>query len=274
MRTILSCLLISFVLLFCPSVSKSSAVIIRCASTTSTQNSGLFDYLLPFFEKKAGISVQVVAVGTGAALEIGKRGDADVVFVHSKDDEMRLVEEGYFVNRSDVMYNDFVIVGPPEDPAGIKDLVNAVDAFRKIAQYGAVFVSRGDTSGTHRKEMKIWKSLGDLPEAKEWYLEVGQGMAKTLRIAHEKGAYTLTDRGTFLSVKDRESLVQSVLLEGDRLLFNQYGVMAVNPRRHDFVKYRESMEFINWLISDEGQSLIASFRDAKGNQLFYPNARK
>lgn len=245
---------------------------IRCASTTSTQSSGLFDYLLPIFEKETGIKVDVVAVGTGAALEIGKRGDADVVFVHAKEDELKLVKEGYFVNRHDVMYNDFVIVGPPHDPAGIKGLKSATEAFKLINDRKALFVSRGDNSGTHKKERKIWKTAGISPRGNKWYLEVGQGMGKTLRIANEKRAYTLTDRGTWLALKDRERFDLKIMVEGDPILFNQYGVMAVNPKRHPHVKYKEAMEFINFLISEKGQAAIANFRDAHGNQLFHPNA--
>ncbi|GMT47468.1 MAG: tungsten ABC transporter substrate-binding protein [bacterium] len=250
----------------------SAGTRIRCASTTSTQNSGLFGYLLPIVEKETGVKVDVVAVGTGAALEIGKRGDADVLLVHAKDDELKLVKEGYFVNRHDVMYNDFVIAGPPDDPADIKGLESAVEAFRKISAAKAPFVSRGDNSGTNKKEIKIWKKVGITPKG-SWYLEVGQGMGKTLRIANEKRAYTLTDRGTWLALKDRERLDLQVLVEGDRMLFNQYGVMAVNPERHPYVKYRAAMKFIDFLVSEKGQKAIAGFRDSRGNQLFHPDAR-
>ncbi len=251
----------------------SAGTRIRCASTTSTQNSGLFEYLLPIVERETGVKVDVVAVGTGAALEIGKKGDADVVLVHAKDDELRLVEEGYFVNRHDVMYNDFIIVGPPDDPAGVRGSGTAAVAFRKIAAAGAAFVSRGDDSGTHKREMKIWRETGINPKGNKWYLEVGQGMAKALRIADEKRAYTLTDRGTWLALKDKERLDMQTVLEGDRTLFNQYGVMAVNPERHPHVKYAEVMKFINFLVSEKGQKAIADFRDSRGNQLFHPNAR-
>jgi tungstate transport system substrate-binding protein len=234
----------------------------------------LFDYLLPLFERKTGIRVHVIAVGTGAALELGKRGDVDVVFVHSKEDEIRLLKEGWFVNRFDIMYNDFIIVGPVGDPAGIKGFSSAKEAFMTVARGGFLFVSRGDNSGTHKKEMKIWKQTGIKPEGKKWYLQVGQGMAKTLRIAAQKGAYTLTDRGTFLSMIDREALKLEVMVEGDPILFNQYGVMAVNPKRHPHIKYTEAMKFIEWLVSEEGQNAIASFRDSHGNQLFHPNAKR
>ncbi len=261
---------------------------IRCASTTSTQNSGLFDYILPLFEKKTGIKVDVVAVGTGAAIEIGKRGDADVVFVHAKEQELKAVEEGWFVNRHDVMYNDFVIIGPSDDPAKIKGLKSVDEAFQKIAKSTSLFVSRGDNSGTHTKELSIWKKTGIAPQGNKWYLETGQGMEKAQRIANEKRAYTLTDRGTWLATKDKDNLEMIIVLEGDPALFNQYGVMVVNPVRmfergvlsngvnpskHEHVQYKEAMEFINWLISKEGQGAISSFKDKNGNQLFIPNAK-
>jgi tungstate transport system substrate-binding protein len=246
---------------------------IKCASTTSTQNSGLFDYLLPIFEKKTGIKVDVVAVGTGAAIEIGKRGDADVVLVHAKNQELKAVAEGFFVNRQDVMYNDFVIIGPPDDPAKIKGLKSALEAFKKIAGNKSLFVSRGDKSGTHTKELAIWKQAGIDPKGQKWYMEVGQGMEKTQRIANEKRAYTLTDRGTWLATKDKDKLEMAVALEGDPVLFNQYGVMAVNPAKHQNVKEQEAMGFINWLISPEGQAAIGSFKDQHGNKLFVPNAK-
>lgn len=256
-------------------VSLSSADItrIRCASTTSTQNSGLFDSILPLFEKKTGIKVDVVAVGTGAAIEIGKRGDADVVFVHAKEQELKAVEEGFFINRHDVMYNDFVLIGPSTDPAKIKGMKSATDAFKKIAESGSLFVSRGDKSGTHTKELSLWKRAGIEPAGQKWYLEVGQGMEKTQRIADEKRAYTLTDRGTWLATRDKDKLDMAVVLDGDRLLFNQYGVMAVNPEKFKTVKHKEAMEFVNWLISKEGQDAVAAFKDKNGNALFTPNAK-
>lgn len=254
-------------------VSASAAEII-CASTTSTENSGLFDYLLPLFEKKTGIKVKVVARGTGAAIEMGRRGDADVIFVHAKEQELKAVKEGYFINRHDVMYNDFVIIGPLNDPAKIKGIKSAFDAFRKIAETRQHFVSRGDKSGTHTKELEIWKKAGIEPKGGKWYLEAGQGMEKTQRIANEKRAYTLTDRGTWLATREKDRLEMGILLEGDPLLFNQYGVMAVNPKMHKHVKYNEAVEFINWLVSKEGQQAIATFKDNLGNQLFIPNAVK
>jgi len=245
---------------------------IKMASTTSTQNSGLFDYLLPIFEKKTGIKIDVVAVGTGASIEIGKRGDADVVFVHAKEQELAAVQEGFFVNRHDVMYNDFVVIGPPADPAKVKGMKFAADALKSIARLSANFVSRGDKSGTHTKELSLWKKAGIEPAGQKWYLEVGQGMEKTQRVADEKKAYTLTDRGTWLATKDKNKLDLIIVLEGDPVLFNQYGVMAVNPEMHKHVKYKEAMEFVNWIISKEGQAAVAAFKDRNGNPLFIPNA--
>jgi tungstate transport system substrate-binding protein len=260
-------------IIFSATAGAAADVRIRCASTTSTENSGLFGYILPIFEKKTGIKVDVVAVGTGAAIEIGKRGDADVVFVHAKQQELKAVEEGYFVNRHDVMYNDFVIIGPLNDPAKIMGMKSAVEAFRRVADSGQPFVSRGDKSGTNTKELEIWKKTGIDPKGQKWYLEVGQGMEKTQRIANEKRAYTVTDRGTWLATKDKDRLEMRIGLEGDPILFNQYGVMAVNPERQKHVKYKEAMEFVNWLISRDGQEAIASFKDKLGNQLFIPDAR-
>jgi tungstate transport system substrate-binding protein len=246
---------------------------IICASTTSTENSGLFGYILPMFETKTGIKVKVVARGTGASIEMGKRGDADVALVHAKEQELKAVEEGFFVNRHEVMYNDFVIIGPTDDPAKIKGLKSASEAFQKIASGGIPFVSRGDNSGTHTKELSIWKKVGIETKGQKWYLEVGQGMEKTQRIANEKRAYTLTDRGTWLATRDKDKLDMVIVLEGDSVLFNQYGVMAVNPEKHKHVKYKEAMELVNWLISKEGQQAIGSFKDKNGNQLFIPNAK-
>ncbi|HCC69165.1 MAG TPA: tungsten ABC transporter substrate-binding protein, partial [Nitrospiraceae bacterium] len=264
------CSLFSILLLSVAFVSIISAETrIRCASATSPQNSGLFDHILPIFEKRTGIKIDVIAVGTGAAFEIGKRGDADVVFAHSKDDELRLINEGYFVNRHDVMYNDFVIIGPSNDPAKIKGMTSALEAFKKIEKTRSRFISRGDNSGTHKKELSIWKKVAIQPKGR-WYIEVGQGMEKTQRVANEKRAYTLTDRGTWLATKDRLDMI--IVLEGDPILFNQYGVMVVNPEKHRHVKYKEAMQFVEWIVSKEGQQAIASFRDKHGNQLFIPNA--
>ncbi len=266
-------LILTFFLLLCIS-NVYSQTRIRCASTTSIQNSGLLDYILPLFEKKSKIKVDVVAVGTGAALEIGKRGDADLIFVHAKELEMKAVREGYFVNRHDVMYNDFVIVGPHNDPARIKGTKLANKAFQRIARGKYTFVSRGDKSGTHTKELSVWKQSGIKPKGQKWYLEVGQGMEKTLRIANEKRAYTLTDRGTWLATKDKDKFDMVIVLEGDITLFNQYGIMAVNPERYKHIRYKEAMAFINWIVSKEGQDAIFSFKDRYGNQLFIPNAKR
>jgi len=264
---------LAFVLMIFMGTSLSAESEIILASTTSTENSGLFGYILPMFEKKTGIKVKVVARGTGAAIEMGKRGDADAVFVHAKELELKAVEEGFFVNRHDVMYNDFIIIGPSNDPAKIKGTKSAIDAFRKIAESGNPFVSRGDNSGTHTKELAIWGKAGIDPKGNKWYLEAGQGMEKTQRIANEKRAYTLTDRGTWLGTKEKDKLEMIIVFEGDPILFNQYGVMAVNPEKQKHVKYKESMEFINWIISKEGQQAIGSFKDNYGNQLFIPNAK-
>lgn len=263
-------LALSVVFLFSVSISAASEII--CASTTSTENSGLFGHILPIFEKKTGIKVKVVARGTGAAIEMGKRGDADVAFVHAKEQELKAVEEGFFVDRHDVMYNDFVIIGPSNDPAKIKGIKATAEAFKKISEVSQ-FVSRGDNSGTNTRELSIWKKAGIDPKGQKWYLEVGQGMEKTQRIANEKRAYTLTDRGTWLATKDKDKLEMVVVLEGDPVLLNQYGVMAVNPEKFKHVKYKKAMEFINWIISKEGQQTIASFKDKNGNQLFIPDAK-
>lgn len=243
------------------------------ASTTSTQNSGLFDYILPLFEKKTGIKVDVMAWGTGAAIEIGKCGDADVVFVHAKEQELKAVEEGFFVNRHDVMYNDFVIIGPTNDPAKIKGMKSATEAFKKISDAGSLFVSRRDKSGTNTKELSLWKKTGIDPAGQKWYLEVGQGMEKTQSIADMKRAYTLTDRGTWLATKDKDKLDMTIVHEGDPSLFNQYGVMVPNPEKYKHLKNKEAIEFVDWIISPEGQKAIASYKDKQGSQLFIPNAK-
>lgn len=270
MKGILSAL---FIVLAMAPGSSAEQTRIKCASTTSTQNSGLLDHLLPMFEAKTGIKVDVIAVGTGAAIELGKRGDADFVLVHAKELELKAVDEGYFINRHDVMYNDFIIVGPKNDPAKLKGLKFAADAFKKISDSASIFISRGDNSGTHIKELAVWKLAAIDPKGKPNYLEVGQGMEKTLRIANEKQAYALTDRGTWLAVKDKDKLDLMLVFEGDPAIFNQYGVMAVNPEKQKHVKYKEAMQFIDWIISEEGQAAIAAFKDKNGNALFYPNAK-
>lgn len=251
----------------------SAEIRIRCASTTSLENSGFFDYILPIFEKKEGIKMDIIAVGTGAAIEIGKRGDADLVFVHAKEQELKAVEEGYFVERHDVMHNDFVIIGPSDDPLKIKGITSVAGAFKKIAGSAHPFVSRGDRSGTHTKELSIWKTIGIEPKGHGWYLEVGQGMEKTQRIANEKRAYTLTDRGTWLATKDKDRLDMKILLEGDPLLLNQYGVMIVNPGKHHNVRYTEALEFVKWITSKEGKETISAFKDKNNTLLFIPDYR-
>lgn len=255
------------IIIGCGSVFAESII---CASTTSTENSGLFGHILPLFEKDTGITVKVVARGTGAALEMGRRGDADVVLVHAREEELKAVEEGYFVERHDVMYNDFVVIGPPDDPVSVKGISSVAEAFRKIADQQALFISRGDKSGTHTKELSIWKKADINPQGMKWYLEVGQGMEKTQRIGNEKRAYVLTDRGTWLATRDQ--LEMEILLEGDPMLFNQYGIMAVNREKHPHVKFDKAMTFINWMISEKGQLAIDQFTDSQGNRLFIPNS--
>jgi tungstate transport system substrate-binding protein len=244
---------------------------ITVASTTSTEQSGLFRYLLPIFEKKTGIQVRVVAVGTGQALDIGRRGDADVVLVHARPLEEKFMADGQGVKRFDVMYNDFVLLGPKSDPAHVRGMKDVVAAFRKINQAQAPFVSRGDRSGTHFAELEMWK-LAAIDIGKEkgpWYRDTGQGMGPALNTAAAMNAYILSDRGTWLSFKNRADLV--IAVEGDRRLFNQYGVMLVNPAKHPNVKAELGQQFIDWLISREGQDVIASYK-INGEQLFFPNA--
>jgi tungstate transport system substrate-binding protein len=244
---------------------------ITVASTTSTEQSGLFGYLLPRFTSASGIGVKVVAVGTGQALDLGRRGDADVVFVHDKVAEEKFLAEGFGVKRFDVMYNDFVVIGPKADPAQIAGGKDVAEALRKIAETKSTFVSRGDRSGTHEAELRLWKVAGvDLAASKgDWYREIGQGMGAALNMASSANGYLLSDRGTWLSFKNRGEL--AVLTEGDRRLFNQYGVMLVNPARHSGVKASDGQAFIEWLISAEGQNTIAGYK-AGGEQLFFPNA--
>lgn len=240
---------------------------ITVASTTSTEQSGLFGHILPRFTAATGIQVKVVALGTGQALDLGRRGDADVVLVHDRAAEERFVAEGYGVERHDVMYNDFVLVGPAADPAGVSQTKTAADALRRIAAAGALFVSRGDRSGTHAAELRQWKSAGIDPKSTKGYREAGSGMGPTLNMAAAMNAYTLADRGTWLSFRNRQDL--RILLAGDPKLFNPYGVMLVNPARHPHVKAAEGRRFIAWLIAPEGQAAIASYR-VGGQPLFFP----
>ncbi|UWU79522.1 extracellular solute-binding protein [Bradyrhizobium huanghuaihaiense] len=244
---------------------------ITVASTTSTEQSGLFGHLLPLFSKAEGIDVKVVAVGTGQALDIGRRGDADVVFVHDRPAEDKFMSEGQGVKRFDVMYNDFVIIGPKSDPAQIAGSKDVTDALRRIAAAKAPFVSRGDKSGTHAAELRLWKEAGvDVSSGKDtWYREIGQGMGPALNMASSSNAYLLSDRGTWLSFRNRGEL--AILTEGDKRLFNQYGVMLVNPAKHSNVKAQDGQAFIDWLVSPKGQQAIAGYK-VGGEQLFFPNA--
>lgn len=243
---------------------------LKMSTTTSTENSGLLKVLLPPFEKAERANVHVIAVGTGKALKLGENGDVDVVLVHSRSAEEKFVDQGFGIDRRDVMYNDFVLVGPKADPASVKDAKTAVDAFRRIAAKEEAFVSRGDDSGTHKKEKAIWEKAGIIPRGK-WYTEAGQGMGAVLRMAAEKSAYCLTDRGTFIALQEKLPLV--VVFEGDKDLFNQYGVIAVNPSKHPHVNYETARRFIEFVTGDEGQRIISSYR-INGHQLFYPNAHK
>jgi tungstate transport system substrate-binding protein len=244
---------------------------ITVASTTSTEQSGLFGHLLPRFTAASGIAVKVVAVGTGQALDIGRRGDADVVFVHDKVAEEKFLAEGFGVKRFDVMYNDFVVIGPKADPARIAGGKDVAESLRKIADAKAAFVSRGDRSGTHEAELRLWKVAGvDLAASKgDWYREIGQGMGAALNMASSSSAYLISDRGTWLAFKNRGEL--AILTEGDKRLFNQYGVMLVSPAKHSGVKARDGQAFIDWLISPDGQKTIAGYK-VGGEQLFFPNA--
>lgn len=245
---------------------------ITVASTTSTQNSGLFDHILPIVQKKTGIQVRVVAVGTGQAIKIGEKGDADVLFVHHRPSEDKFVADGFGVKRYDVMYNDFIVVGPRNDPAQVKGMKDAVGAFKKIAAAKAPFASRADDSGTHKMELSLWKEGGiDIKAASgSWYRETGSGMGATLNTAAAMNAYALADRGTWLSFKNRGDL--GVVVEGDSKLFNPYGIILVNPKKHPHVKAEWGQAFIDWIVSKEGQQAIAEYK-INGEALFAPNAR-
>jgi tungstate transport system substrate-binding protein len=245
---------------------------ITVASTTSTEQSGLFKHLLPIFEKKTGIQVRVVALGTGQALDMGRRGDADVVFVHAKPLEEKFVADGFGVERFEVMYNDFILVGPKSDPAKVAGGKDVTEALRRIRNTQSPFASRADNSGTHFAELEMWKAAGiDIAREKgAWYRETGSGMGPTLNTASAMNAYALSDRGTWLSFKNRGEL--TIAVQGDRRLFNQYGVILVNPARHPHVKKEMGQAFIDWLISDEGQDAIAAYKIG-GEQLFFPNAK-
>jgi tungstate transport system substrate-binding protein len=242
------------------------------SSTTSTEQSGLFGYILPIFKMKSGIDVKVVAVGTGQALDIGRRGDADVVFVHDKPAEEQFVQDGYATKRYEVMYNDFILIGPKSDPAKVGGGKDIQAAFQKIAAAQAPFVSRGDKSGTHAAELRYWKGAGiAVSPSQSWYKETGSGMGPALNTASAMNGYILADRGTWLSFKNRGDL--TILVQGDPKLFNQYGVMLVNPAKFSHVKKAEGQAFIDWLVSKNGQDVIASYQIG-GEQLFFPNAKK
>jgi tungstate transport system substrate-binding protein len=260
-------------LLFAGAAALAQDKSIVVASTTSTQDSGLFDHILPIFEKQTGIDVKVVAQGTGQALDTARRGDADVVFVHGKAQEEKFIEDGFGVKRFDVMYNDFVLIGPKGDPAGIKGSTDIAAALQALLSKKAPFVSRGDKSGTHSAELRLWKQAGiDITADKgDWYREIGQGMGAALNTAGAMNAYVLSDRGTWLSFKNRGDL--EIVVEGDKRLFNQYGVMLVNPQKHPSVKADLGQSFIDWLISPGGQAAIGAYK-IDGKQPFFPNAEQ
>jgi tungstate transport system substrate-binding protein len=266
-------LLLAALLFAAPAVAQEKSIVV--ASTTSTQDSGLFGYLLPLFKAKSGIEVKVVALGTGQALDVGRRGDADVVFVHAKSEEDKFLAEGAGVRRYPVMYNDFVLIGPTSDPAGIKGTTDIVAALRTLKDKQQPFISRGDRSGTHIAELKLWQAAGIDPAADKagpgsgWYKAIGQGMGAALNTASAADAYVLADRGTWLAFKNKGDL--AIVVQGDKRLFNQYGVMLVNPARHPHVKRQAGQAFVDWLVSPEGQRAIAGYT-IEGEQLFFPNA--
>jgi tungstate transport system substrate-binding protein len=268
-RLLLAAIVALTAALTAPASAQDKSIVV--ASTTSTEDSGLFGYLLPIFKAKTGISVKVVAQGTGQALDTARRGDADVVLVHAKAAEEKFLAEGFGVRRFPVMYNDFILVGPAGDPAGVKGMKDIVAALTAIRSKQAPFVSRGDRSGTHQAELALWKIAGiEITKDKgSWYREIGQGMGATLNTAGAMNAYTLSDRGTWISFRNKGEL--AIAVEGDKRLFNQYGVMLVDPAKHPAVKKELGQQFIDWLISAEGQRTIADFK-IDGQQLFYPNA--
>jgi tungstate transport system substrate-binding protein len=266
-KILVSCSIIALMVLLISPVQAENRL--RMSTTTSTQNSGLLEVLLPPFEKANNVKIDVLAVGTGKALKLGQNGDVDVVFVHARPAEDKFVAEGYGVDRKDVMYNDFVIIGPKSDPDKIKDAKTAVEVFKKISKGKTPFVSRGDDSGTNKKEKAIWKAAGIKPEG-AWYLEAGQGMGAVLKIASEKQAYTMTDRGTFIAYEDKIDL--PILFQGDKILFNPYGIIAVNPKKHPKAQYAMAKKFIDYVTGPQGQKIIGDYRK-KGKQLFYPDAK-
>jgi tungstate transport system substrate-binding protein len=268
-RTLIAAAALAAITAAQPAPAQDKSIVV--ASTTSTQDSGLFEYLLPLFTKKTGITVKVVAQGTGQALDTGRRGDADVVFVHAKSAEEKFLAEGQGVQRFPVMYNDFVLIGPKSDPAHIKGMKDVAKAFQTIKDKKADFISRGDRSGTNIAELKLWKDAGiDIEKDKgPWYKSIGQGMGAALNTAGASNAYVLSDRGTWIHFKNKGDL--AILVEGDKRMFNQYGVMLVNPAKHPNVKKELGQQFIDYLISPQGQKDIANYK-INGEQLFYPNA--
>ncbi len=252
-----------------PTLAQDKSIVV--ASTTSTQDSGLFEYLLPIYKQKTGVTVKVISQGTGQALDTGRRGDADVVWVHAKSAEEKFLAEGQGVKRFPVMYNDFVLIGPKSDPAGIKGMKDVGQAFKTIMTKQASFISRGDRSGTHVAELALWKASGiDIEKDKgPWYKSIGQGMGAALNTAGASNGYVLSDRGTWIHFKNKGDL--QILVEGDKRMFNQYGIMLVNPAKHPNVKKELGQQFIDWVISPEGQKTIANYK-INGEQLFYPNA--
>lgn len=257
-------------LVFTSVTAQAEKPFISVASTTSTANSGLFDYILPKFTEENGIDVRVIAVGTGQALKLARNGDADVLFVHHRPSEEKFVADGYGKKRFDVMYNDFVLVGPKADPAGIKNCASPAAALAAIKEKNAPFASRGDDSGTHKREKSLWKSANITPEGESWYRATGSGMGATLNTASGMGAYALSDRGTWISFKNKADM--EVLCEGDKSLFNPYGVIAVSKEKFDHIKEAEANKFVEWLTSAKGQGYIAEFK-VQGQQLFTPNAQ-
>jgi tungstate transport system substrate-binding protein len=269
-RTVMVAAALAATVLTTPVCAQDKSIVV--SSTTSTQDSGLFGYILPLFKEKTGIDVKVIAQGTGQALDTGRRGDSDVVFVHAKSAEEKFLAEGEGVKRYPVMYNDFVLIGPKSDPAGIKGMKDVARALKTIKDKQADFISRGDRSGTHIAELALWNKDAGIDIEKEkgpWYKSIGQGMGAALNTAGASNGYVLSDRGTWLSFKNKGDL--QILVEGDKRLFNQYGVMLVNPAKHPDVKKELGQQFIDWLVSPDGQKTIANYK-IDGQQLFYPNA--
>jgi tungstate transport system substrate-binding protein len=268
-RALIAAIALSVIIVAQPTYAQDKSIVV--ASTTSTQDSGLFEYLLPIFKQKTGITVNVLAQGTGQALDTARRGDADVVFVHAKSAEQKFLAEGEGVKRFPVMYNDFVLIGPKDDPADIKGMTDVAKAFQIIKEKQVCFVSRGDNSGTHIAELNLWKAANiDIGNDKgSWYKDIGQGMGAALGFASASNCYVLSDRGTWIHFNNKGDL--QILVEGDQWMFNQYGVMLVNPAKHPDVKKELGQQFIDWLVSPDGQKTIANYK-IDGEQLFYPNA--